>query len=114
MKFLASQVAAAVDGELLGDDVLLDGATQDSRSVTPGCLFVPLRAERDGHDFIGVALDAGAVAYLTANASEVGGGTGISVRDTGIALSALGAAARRSMSMPVVGITGSERPRQRT
>jgi UDP-N-acetylmuramyl pentapeptide synthase len=52
VKFLASQVAAAVDGELFGDDILLDGATQDSRSVTQGCLFVPLLAERDGHEFM--------------------------------------------------------------
>ncbi|HBL09565.1 MAG TPA: UDP-N-acetylmuramoylalanyl-D-glutamyl-2, 6-diaminopimelate--D-alanyl-D-alanine ligase, partial [Acidimicrobiaceae bacterium] len=52
MRFLASEVAAAVGGELLGDDVRLDGVTQDSRSVTPGCLFVPLVADRDGHDFI--------------------------------------------------------------
>ena len=107
VKFLASQVAAVVGGKLLGGDVLLDGATQDSRSVRPGCLFVPLHAERDGHDFIGAALDAGAVAYLTSNAPGVDGGTGIRVQDTGTALSALGAAARRSMSMPVVGITGS-------
>ena len=62
MKFLASQVAAAVNGEMFGDDVLLEGATQDSRLVTPGCLFVPLPAERDGHEFIGAALDAGAAA----------------------------------------------------
>jgi len=107
VKFLASQVTAAVDGELLGDDVLLDGATQDSRSVRPGCLFVPLDAERDGHDFIEAALEAGAVAYLTSDSSTVGNGTGIRVQDTGTALSALGATARRSMSMPVVGITGS-------
>ena len=107
MKFLASQVAAAVDGELFGDDILLDGATQDSRSVTPGCLFVPLRAERDGHEFIGEALDAGAIAFLTSNGLDVGRATGVRVPDTAAALLALGATARRSISMPVVGITGS-------
>ena len=60
MRFRASQVATAVGGELVGDDVWLDGATQDSRTVTPGCLFVPIVAERDGHEFIAAALDAGA------------------------------------------------------
>ena len=52
VRFRASQAAVAVRGDLVGEDVLLDGATQDSRAVTPGCLFIPLAAERDGHDFI--------------------------------------------------------------
>ena len=107
MKFLASQVAAAVNGEMFGDDVLLEGATQDSRLVTPGCLFVPLPAERDGHEFIGAALDAGAAAYLTSSGLEVGAGSGIIVPDTAVALLALGASLRRSVDIPVVGITGS-------
>ena len=37
----------------------------DSRLVVPGDLFVPIVAERDGHDFIGSAIEAGAAAYLT-------------------------------------------------
>jgi len=48
VRFRASEVADAVGGELIGDDKVLDGATQDSRTVTRGCLFVPLVAERDG------------------------------------------------------------------
>ena len=61
MRIWASEVAAATGGELIGPDVVVDGVTQDSRSVTAGCLFVPLAAERDGHDFIGDALAAGEV-----------------------------------------------------
>ena len=109
MRFRASQVATAVGGELVGDDVWLDGATQDSRTVTPGCLFVPIVAERDGHEFIPAALDAGAVGYLTDNGTLGGGAaaTAIRVGDTGAALLALGSAARSSLDGPVVGITGS-------
>jgi UDP-N-acetylmuramoyl-tripeptide--D-alanyl-D-alanine ligase len=109
MRFRASQVATAVGGELVGDDVWLDGATQDSRTVTPGCLFVPIVAERDGHEFIAAALDAGAAGYLTDNGTLGGGAvaTAIRVGDTGAALLALGSAARSSLDGPVVGITGS-------
>jgi len=37
----------------------------DSRLASPGCLFIALRGERhDGHDFIGDAVDRGAVAVI--------------------------------------------------
>ena len=107
MRFLASGVAAATDGELLGDDVQLDGATQDSRSVTSACLFLPLVAERDGHDFIDDAIGAGASAYLTSNGREYAGATGVHVEDTAGALKMLGTHARHSVEGTVVGITGS-------
>ena len=66
VRWRASDVAAAVGGVLRGDDVELDGATIDSRSVRPGQLFVPIVGDRDGHDFIDAARAAGAAAHLTA------------------------------------------------
>jgi UDP-N-acetylmuramoyl-tripeptide--D-alanyl-D-alanine ligase len=92
-----------------GGSVLVDSFTQDSRAVSPGALFVPLVAERDGHDFIGAAVEAGAAAYLTArpDASPAGDAVAIVVDDTQIALEALGSAARDRIAGPVVGITGS-------
>src|SRR5687768_6909110 len=62
----AGDVAAATGGRLVGDDVVIDGVSIDSRAVLPGSLFVPLVADRDGHDFVADALAAGAVAHLTA------------------------------------------------
>ena len=105
MRFRASQVARAVGGQLVGDDVDIDGASQDSRTIRPGALFVPIVAERDGHDFIGAARQAGAVAYLSARGDQ--GGTAILVDDTAAALEDLGAAARDRLPDRVVGITGS-------
>ena len=105
MRFRASEVAAAVGGELVGDDVTLDGATQDSRAVTPGCLFVPLVADRDGHGFIDGAMAGGAGAHLTSGA--IGAGTAIRVPDTAVALCDLGSAARASTTARVVAVTGS-------
>jgi UDP-N-acetylmuramoyl-tripeptide--D-alanyl-D-alanine ligase len=98
-------VAAAVGGSLSGPDVEVEGATIDSRRVRGGELFVPVRAARDGHDFIAAALAAGAGAYLTARAP--GEGTAVAVADPATALVELGRAARSRLPDRVVGVTGS-------
>lgn len=106
MRFRAIEVAAATGGRLVGPDAELDGVSFDSRGIAAGQLFVPLVAERDGHDFIPDALARGAGAYLTSH--PAGGGSAIEVDDTLLALMALAAAMRRDrFAGPVVGITGS-------
>ncbi|MDQ2650796.1 MAG: UDP-N-acetylmuramoyl-tripeptide--D-alanyl-D-alanine ligase [Actinomycetota bacterium] len=105
MEIRTSDLAAAVGGRLVGPDVVVDGATHDSRAVRAGQLFVPVVAERDGHDFIEAALEAGAGAYLTSMRHE--GGTAIEVADTLEALTAAGAHARSLLPDRVVGVTGS-------
>jgi UDP-N-acetylmuramoyl-tripeptide--D-alanyl-D-alanine ligase len=105
MRFWASEVADAVGGRLVGPDAVVEGATQDSRQVRPGMLFVPVVAERDGHRFVADALRAGAAAYLTSRPPV--GGTAIVVDDTAAALTRLGGVARDRMAGPVVGVTGS-------
>jgi UDP-N-acetylmuramoyl-tripeptide--D-alanyl-D-alanine ligase len=105
VRLLASQIADAVGGSLSGPDTIVDGASFDSRAVRPGQLFVPLVAERDGHDFIDAALAAGAAAYLTARSPA--GGTAVVVTDTAAALMELATWARRRLDVPVVGVTGS-------
>ena len=105
MKFSTHDAATATHGTLRGPDVSFDGATQDSRSIEAGQLFVPLLAERDGHDFIADALAAGAAAYLTEQ--EPVGGSAIVVDDTMQALRALASASRDRIDGPVVAITGS-------
>ena len=92
-------------GRLVGPDVEFDGANFDSRSIIPGQLFVPLVAERDGHDFVDDALARGAPVYLTARAPR--GGTAIVVDDTAVALMQLAGWARAAFDVPVVGVTGS-------
>jgi len=98
-------LALACGGALSGPDVEVDGATNDSRSLRPGQLFVPLVAERDGHGFVPAALAAGAAAYLTARRPV--GGTAIVVDDTSAALLACGRLARTRLPERVVGVTGS-------
>ncbi len=105
MRFSTAEVAAHLGGTLVGPDVAVDGASIDSRTVRPGQLFVPIVAERDGHDFIARALDAGAAAYLTSE--EPVGASAVVVDDTAVALMNLGVLARRRMGGRVIGITGS-------
>jgi UDP-N-acetylmuramoyl-tripeptide--D-alanyl-D-alanine ligase len=106
VKFLASEIARAVGGRLVGPDVEVHGAAIDSRLVRAGQLFIPVTGERDGHDFITAARDAGAVATLTSRAPEAGI-TSIVVPDTAAAFTTLGAYARTRLGERVVGITGS-------
>ena len=108
MKLVASQAAAAIGGRLVGPDTVFDGADFDSRSIRPGQLFVPIVAERNGHEFIGQARAAGAVAHLTSEPDSFRrDGTAIEVADTGRALLALAQWARQQLDARVVGVTGS-------
>lgn len=92
----------------MGPSASFAGAIIDSREAENGQLFVPVVAERDGHDFIGAAAAAGATVSLVGPGRECPQGiTGIQVLDTLDALTALGQAARTRLDCPVVGVTGS-------
>jgi len=105
VRLRAAALALACGGALSGPDVEVDGAANDSRSLRPGQLFVPLVAERDGHRFVPAALAAGAAAYLTVRPPV--GGTAIIVDDTSAALLACGRLARTRLPERVIGVTGS-------
>ena len=109
MRLMAADVAKATNGILVGQNAHLSGVSFDSRSVRPGQLFVPIVAERDGHEFVLAALSAGAGAYLTTG--KTFGRTSIAVPDTLAALLQLGAWGRNKLDAQlanrVVGITGS-------
>ena len=110
MRFRASDVAAATGGTLVGPDSNLTGASFDTRTIRPGELFVPLVAERDGHDFIAAAAAAGAGATLTSQGAGSSAETGIAaieVADTAAALIDVATWAARRIGATIVGITGS-------
>lgn len=111
MRFAASKVARVTGGTLSGADVDVDGCHYDSRVLSPGQLFVAVVAERDGHDFVGAALAAGAAAALVSRPPSSldlpGGAAVVQVADTVVALNAIGSAARDRLGDRVVGITGS-------
>ncbi len=112
MRLTLGEIAQAAGGELIAGDpgLAVASVSVDSRRLEPGGLFVALRAERDGHDFASGAVAAGAAAVLVERMPPgLPDGAGVvRVADTGVALSALGAHARRLLGdLPVVGITGS-------
>ncbi|MEL6891850.1 MAG: UDP-N-acetylmuramoyl-tripeptide--D-alanyl-D-alanine ligase [Actinomycetota bacterium] len=108
MRFLASQAAAGIGARLLGPDVEITGVSFDTRSIEPGQLFVPIVAERNGHEFIGAAYDAGASCHLTSEPDPFRRNhTAIEVADTADALMRLAGWARQRSGAQVVGVTGS-------
>lgn len=98
------------DGTALPEAVF--GVTQDTRKLTPGCLYVALRGDRfDGHDFVGQALAGGAAAALVERTwqphEDVTGWPLLRVRDTREALCAAARRWRRKSGAFVLGLTGS-------
>jgi UDP-N-acetylmuramoyl-tripeptide--D-alanyl-D-alanine ligase len=105
-----AEVAAAVDGTLVGADpqaVVHGPVVADSRTVTPGALFVAIAGARaDGHEHAGEALAAGAVACL--GARPVGMPT-VVVDDPVVALGRLAAVVvSRLEHCTVMAVTGSQ------
>ena len=86
-------------------DVTFLGASNDSRNVMPGQLFVALQGARDGHDFIPMALERGAAAVLCTHCD--GDYPAIVVNDTRLALGDIARGERQRIGMKVVGVTGS-------
>ena len=109
MRFRASELASALGTTLVGDDVTINGADFDSRTIERGQLFVPIVAARDGHDFVVSAVESGAVAYFTSQGQIDGTAeaTAIPVADTAAALRDAAAWARQRTDAAVVAITGS-------
>jgi UDP-N-acetylmuramoyl-tripeptide--D-alanyl-D-alanine ligase len=101
------EVADVTGGVLHGDGgARVDAVTIDSRDVRPGTLFAALSGEHvDGHDFAAQALAAGAVGVL---GSRSAGSPCVVVPDVAIALADLARDNRARLSIPVVGVTGSQ------
>src|SRR3982074_1278472 len=83
----------------------------DSRTVGPGQLFFAVKGERlDGHEFVGEALEKGAVAAIVRK-DRVGQYVDktrlLAVEDTLVALQTLATAVRKLWGRPLVAVTGS-------
>lgn len=106
-----AEVAAAVDGDLVGDpSATVTGAVLvDSRAVAPGDLFVALPGERvDGADFLPAAAAAGAAGALTTRADPAL--PCVVVADPVAALGRLAAAVHGRLvqaGLVTIGVTGS-------
>ncbi len=109
--FTAAEIAALTEGKLLcGDpDTVITNIQYDSRQVREGSLFVPIRGARtDPHIFMAQCFEQGAAAALTEQpVSEEFTKPCILVKNTLAALQKLAGAYRQSLSLTLVGVTGS-------
>jgi UDP-N-acetylmuramoyl-tripeptide--D-alanyl-D-alanine ligase len=86
------------------------GYSIDSRTLNPGDLFIAIAGEHfDGHNYVQVALEKGAVGAIVEAGKQVAGDPLrlLQVEDTLKALQLLGAAARRLWGKPLLAVTGS-------
>lgn len=93
----------AATGGSCADGLSATGVSIDTRSIQAGEMFVALRDQRDGHDFVGAAIAAGASAMVDRDMA----GPVLRVVDTLAGLTALGAAGRARMGGRVIAVTGS-------
>ncbi len=87
------------------EDIEFLGASNDTRTIQPGQLFIVLQGARDGHDFIAQAMEKGAAAALCNR--SVGDYPCIIVPDSRIALGQIAREECKRIGCKVVGITGS-------
>ena len=113
-RITARDIVGWTSGTLLAGEecVEITSVSTDSRSDCTGALFVPIKGENfDGHDFIGTAVEKGAVAVI----SEYGNGGNdypsgvvvVKVNDTLRAFQDIAAGYRRQFTPTIVAVTGS-------
>lgn len=103
-----AQSARAMNGALYGPDTEYQSVSIDTRTITPGDLYVAIQGDRfDGHDFVSAAQTSGAVAAVLSRKVECCTLPIVLVEDTRLALGALAREWRCQLGIPVVGITGS-------
>ncbi len=102
-----AEVARAVDGLLVGDDVVVSSLAIDSREVRPDALFAALEGTRaDGHGFLEEAFDRGAGGVLVREGT-VAPGPAVLVQRPEEALVGLAADERTRFDGVVVAVTGA-------
>jgi UDP-N-acetylmuramoyl-tripeptide--D-alanyl-D-alanine ligase len=105
---LVAAAGGSADGAPAG---AIAGFSIDTRTLAAGDVFVALKVERDGHDFVSQAFQRGAAAALVSRtyARANGDGALLRVDDPLRALEHIGAAARARLSSEarVIAITGS-------
>lgn len=107
IKMQLHQIAAVVNGRLVGKDARIQGVSTDSRSIQPGQLFVALVGVNfDGAEFCQQAISQGAAAVLVNRPVEVSVPQ-IICEDSQFALGHLASAWLQQCGPKVIAITGS-------
>ena len=110
-QWICKALSAHMVGNALGgapSEVMeIDKVSTDTRFIEPGALFIALRGPNfDGHRFVEQAIEKGAAAIVVDHQLDVDVPQ-IVVKDTTLALGALGAAVKAQLQPKTIGITGS-------
>ncbi|WP_206485056.1 UDP-N-acetylmuramoyl-tripeptide--D-alanyl-D-alanine ligase [Thalassotalea sp. G2M2-11] len=104
---LLSEIAQAVDGTLIGDDIKIDQIVTDSRSLLPNDVFLALKGVNfDGHRFLAQVVDKQCSAVIVDHDCQLDVPQ-IVVADTHKALGQIGAYVKAKVAPKTVAITGS-------
>jgi UDP-N-acetylmuramoyl-L-alanyl-D-glutamate--2,6-diaminopimelate ligase len=108
------QLLEGIEGVRLSGDpaTSIRGVAYDSRAVEPGFLFAALRGQKsDGNDYVGQAIDRGAVAVLSGREARRGetrvAWAQMENERRGLALVARNYYGRRDQRMRMLGVTGT-------
>ena len=109
MLWTREALLAGTKGEAVGDWDGVSGVSIDTRTLGEGDLFVALKDQRDGHDFVAAALEKGAATALVSQPQVCPTGAPlIVVEDPLFALETLAETARaRAQNVTAIAVTGS-------
>ena len=104
----AVEAAQATGGKAVASWSAL-GVSIDTRTIEAGDLFIALKGERDGHEFVSTALGKNAAAAMVSERpKEIAADAPLLlVKDTQTGLEALGRASRARSTAKIVAVTGS-------
>src|SRR5690348_10220797 len=104
----AREAAQATGGTAVGS-WSATGVSIDTRTIEAGDLFVALKGERDGHEFVAAALAKNAAAAMVSSRPKnlPREAPLLTVTDTQTGLAALGRASRDRSKAKIVAVTGS-------
>ncbi|MBS7577276.1 MULTISPECIES: UDP-N-acetylmuramoyl-tripeptide--D-alanyl-D-alanine ligase [unclassified Enterococcus] len=108
MKLTLHQIGAIVSAEndyQSFPDLIIGDFEFDSRKIKAGDCFLPLRGSRDGHDFIDLAKEKGAIA--TFSERDISNMPYLKVKDNLVAFQQLASYVRQHSDIKVIAITGS-------
>ena len=104
---MLSEIAKAVNGRMVGEDVLVQSVGTDSRNIVKNQLFIGIKGENfDGNTFATEASRMGAAAVLVSDANTQANPC-VVVQDTRLALGQLAKYWREKFKIPLVAVTGS-------
>ena len=103
-----TELAQAVNGKLMGEDLSINAISTDSRALRTGDVFLALQGPTfDGHKFLTQASELGCSALIVQKAQADLSIAQIIVKDTHKALGEIGAYVKAKVAPKTVAITGS-------